>query len=317
MKLASVAKATNEFFFKPQGVQSVALMRICFGLLLIANWVMVWNYLDVFWGVDGIVSLKTSIMYGSDWRFSLFDWMPNDPRTPVLIALLNLIGAIGVTLGLFTRTSIAIAFFTLVSIHNRNIFIMNSADLIFRNLLFFMFFSASGYAYSLDRWIKLKRGLAPEVPEEKAPWALRLIQIQFSLIYIATVMFKMKGEYWADGTAVYIATRLDEFVKFSVPLILNSMIMIKLLTWGTLVVEFALGTLVWVKELRYWVLLAGVGLHIGIELTMNIPLFEIIMIAAMICMVDSKDIQRCEDWLRSKLNRSVSKSSMELSTVNS
>ncbi|MNJ96869.1 Vitamin K-dependent gamma-carboxylase [compost metagenome] len=318
MKLPIVAKSVNDFFFKPQGVQSVALMRICFGLLLLANWVMVWSHLDVFWGVDGLFSLETSLKYASAWRFSLFDWMPNDPRVPVIVAGLNLIGAIGVTFGLFTRTSIAIAFLTLVSFHNRNIFILNSADLILRNLLFFMFFSASGYAYSLDRWILLKRGLAPKEPLERAPWALRLIQIQFSLIYIATVMFKMKGVYWADGTAVYIATRLDEFLKFSMPMILNNLLLIKLLTWGTLVVEFSLGTLVWVKELRYWVLLAGVGLHVGIEVTMNIPLFEIIMIAAMLCMVDSADIKRCEDWLRSKLNSSRQKNmNLKLSSLNS
>ena len=63
------------------------------------------------------------------------------------------------------------------------------------------------------------------------------------------------------------------------------------LTWSTLAVELALGTLIWIRELRYWVLLAGVGLHLGIELSMNIPMFEWIMIITMLCMVDPKDMK--------------------------
>ena len=39
--------------------------------------------------------------------------------------------------------------------------------------------------------------------------------------------------------------------------------------------------LVWVRELRYWVLLGGVLLHVGIDYTMNIPLFGFIMWVAL------------------------------------
>ncbi|HEX7675188.1 MAG TPA: HTTM domain-containing protein [Bdellovibrio sp.] len=300
MKLTSIINAIRDFFFKPVPVQSVAVVRVIFGLLLLANWYMTWTHLNVFWGVDGLVSLNTSIAYGSSWRFSFFDWLPNDPRVPVLIALVNLVAALGVTFGLLTRTSILFAFLTVMSFHNRNVFILNSSDLVLRNLLFFMLFTPSGEAYSLDRLIKKMRGVAPAIPLERAPWGLRLMQIQFCMIYIATVMFKMKGSYWADGTAIYIATRLDEFVRMPLPL-LNNLFIIKMLTWGTLVVEFALGTLVWIKELRYWVLLAGIGLHMGIEVVMNIPMFEWVMIAAMLLMVDPYDVVKIEAWLKNRI----------------
>ena len=300
MKLTSIINAIRDFFFKPVPVQSVAVVRVIFGLLLLANWYMTWTHLNVFWGVDGLVSLNTSIAYGSSWRFSFFDWLPNDPRVPVLIALVNLVAALGVTFGLLTRSSILFAFLTVMSFHNRNVFILNSSDLVLRNLLFFMLFTPSGEAYSLDRLIKKMRGVAPAIPLERAPWGLRLMQIQFCMIYIATVMFKMKGSYWADGTAIYIATRLDEFVRMPLPL-LNNLFIIKMLTWGTLVVEFALGTLVWIKELRYWVLLAGIGLHMGIEVVMNIPMFEWVMIAAMLLMVDPYDVVKIEAWLKNRI----------------
>jgi hypothetical protein len=277
-------------------------MRIIFGLLLIFNWYMIWSYLDVFWGVDGLISLKTSLEYGSSIRFSLFDFMPNDPRVPALLALVNLFAGVGVTLGLFTRTSMVVAFMTLLSFQNRNDFILNSGDIVLRNILFFMMFSAAGRAYSLDRWIQAVRFGKSATPVMERPWALRLIQIQFCVIYIATVLFKIKGSHWVDGTAVYIATRLDEFVRVPVPL-LNNLALIKVMTWSTLVVELAMGTLVWFKDLRYWVLLAGIGLHLGIELVMSIPMFEWVMITTMLSLVDPYDIIRIEKYLRETVSK--------------
>lgn len=295
MKLATITKSLNDFFFKPQPAHSVALMRILFGAVLLINWYMIWSHLETFWGIDGLFSMESALRYSHPYRFSLFELLPPDARVPILLALVNLVAALGVFFGLFTRTSIALAFFTLLSFHNRNVFILNSSDIVIRNFVFLLFFTPCADLYSLDRWIGVKRGTVPRIPVEKSPWALRLMQIQFSLIYIATVMFKMKGTMWADGTAVYIATRLDEFVRMPLEL-LNNLLIVKFLTWSTLVVEFALGTLVWIKELRYWVLLAGMGLHLGIEVTMNIPMFEWVMIFSMLCMVDSRDIQ---SWLRS------------------
>ena len=298
MTTKTIAKAVDEFFFKPQPVNSVALMRILFGVILMIHWFSLWSHLEVFWGPEGLLSLPHSIQRTGDYRVNLFSYFPADPRVGQLLALAHLAGAFGMVFGFFTRTSIAIAFFTLVSFHNRNYLILNSSDVILRNMVFFLFFTPSGEIYSVDAWIRRARGLVSG-PVERAPWALRLVQLQFCTVYVATVLYKMKGGYWADGTAIYIATRLDEFVRIPLAL-LNSMIAIKFLTWSTLLVEFALGTLVWLKDLRYWILLAGVGLHIGIEITMNIPLFEWIMIAGMASMVDSRDLVRATGWLEQK-----------------
>lgn len=296
MKFKSLVNSVEHFFFAKQPVHTAGLLRIFFGVVMLINWFMVYSHLDIFWGTNGLLSLETSVSYGHPLRFNLFELLPNDPRVASLIAGLHLIGAIGMIFGLFTRTSIAIVFFTLLSFHNRNVFILNSADIVIRNFLFLMFFAPCGDIFSIDRWIQKRRGIFAGPPEEKSGWALRLLQIQFSIIYISTVMFKMKGEYWADGTAVYVATRLDEFVR--VPLeLLNNLAVIKFLTWSTLVVELALGTLVWFREWRYWVLIAGVGLHLGIELVMNIPMFEWIMIVAMICMIDPHDMKTAFDLL--------------------
>lgn len=290
MKLKTLIKAIDEFLFKPQPVHNVALLRIGLGFLLLFNWAMIYADIDSLFGPNGMVSLATSQQYGNQLRFSLFDYLPNTMKVTSTLAFVNLAAVIAMTIGFWTRTSIAVAFVTLVSFHHRNGFILNSADSVLRVFLFLMLFTHCADLFSVDRWLKLKKGKAPLIPEEKSPWALRMIQIQFCLIYIATVMFKLKGDRWVDGTAIYVASRLDDFVRFELPL-LNNMLMIKWLTWGTLAIEIALGTLVWIKEFRYWVLLGGVFLHLGIEYTMAIPVFEWAMIILMLSMVDPRDLQ--------------------------
>jgi hypothetical protein len=54
-----------------------------------------------------------------------------------------------------------------------------------------------------------------------------------------------------------------------------------------LAVELAMATLVWVPRLRGLLLLLAVGLHLGIEYAMNIPLFSFLMIASYITFLPS------------------------------
>ncbi len=300
MKLGTITNAIRTFFFKPQSIENVALLRILMGLMLIYNFIVIWKHLPDWYSSDALISLSTSVNYRPSYVFTLFDYLPDEPRSAVLLAIINLLAAIGVTFGLFTRTSLLLAFTTVMSFHVRNDFVMNAGDIVFRNILFFMMFTPSGEMFSLDRFIQSCRGRAPRIPVKRSPWALRLIQIQFCTIYIATVLYKMKGTQWVDGTAVYVATRLDESVRISLG-ILNYMIVLKVLTWSTLVIEFSLGTLVWIKELRYWVLLGGLALHLGIELIMIIAMFEWVMMVAMIAMVDSDDIRKVIDRIKFKI----------------
>lgn len=301
MKLKTIIKAIDRFLFSPQPVHSVAILRIALGFLLLLNWAMINCDLDALYGPNAIISLETAQQYGHQLRFSLFDYLPNTSKVTNTLAVVNLLAVLGITLGAWTRTSIAVAFVTLVSFHHRNGLILNSADSVLRNFLFFLFFTHCADLFSVDRWRLRRKGLVPESPEDKSPWALRLIQMQFCVIYVATVLFKIKGEPWVNGVAVYTATRLDDFFRFELPL-LNSIFFIKFLTWSTLLIEFALGTLVWIKELRYWVLLAGVTLHLGIEYTMGIPVFEWAMIVVMISMIDPRDLKT---WLEKLQNQSL------------
>jgi hypothetical protein len=67
-----------------------------------------------------------------------------------------------------------------------------------------------------------------------------------------------------------------------VPYILDNLVILKMLTWGTLVTEAALGIFVWIKEFRIPIIIVGILFHLGIEYTMCIPFFEWVMIISLL-----------------------------------
>lgn len=160
-----------------------------------------------------------------------------------------------------------------MSLQFRNLTIMNSGDSLLRIIGFLVMFAPTGAALSVDRWRRAGRPFW-EFPAH-APWILRLLQIQVSVIYVTTVWEKLRGTYWNDGTAVSYALRLDDLVRFPLPgWFTESLVVANLLTFGTLAIELALGMLVWNARARPYVLGTGIILHVFIELTLDVGFFS-------------------------------------------
>jgi hypothetical protein len=117
------------------------------------------------------------------------------------------------------------------------------------------------------------------------------------LVYFATVLFKLKGHDWVDGTAVYYTSRLENFQRIILPVVFEEKNFIKIMTWSALFIEFSLATLIWIREMRKWVLMAGLLLHLGIELTMSIGCFEWLMMGAYVLFLDASDVKRFLSFL--------------------
>jgi hypothetical protein len=112
------------------------------------------------------------------------------------------------------------------------------------------------------------------------------MQLQVSLVYAVTVLLKMRGQTWPNGTALYYTGRLEEFQRFPLPFVQDSLLLINLLTYWTLATEVALAFLIWIPVLRPLVLLSGILLHAGIEYSMNVPLFGLTMVATYLLFID-------------------------------
>jgi uncharacterized membrane protein YphA (DoxX/SURF4 family) len=295
-------RAWDRFLFKPTSPLPIALYRILFAALVFVNGLFLLPDVATFFGERGVLPMDYALQYTGTPRLNVLAWLPNNDGWLYAFFAVYLAASLCLAVGFLTRISAAIVFISLATLHHRNMVVLNSADTFLRLAAFCLIFSAAGRALSVDRWLRIRWGIEQgRDPPPAPPWAQRLIQIQLAIAYLATVRWKLAGNTWVDGTAVYYATRLQEFIRFPVPYVFDHLWTIKLMTWGTLAVELALALLVWFRDLRYPVLLAGVLLHLGLEYSMNIQLFQWVMVSAYVLFIDPRDLRRATAWLSQRL----------------
>lgn len=296
MSLRSLARAWNEFFFAPRSPLPVCLFRILFGLLALADFILLRPDWLAWFGTHGLLTMDTMHKLEPGTRIDLFTLLPSDAWVQAFFWF-AITAAVCVAAGFLTRISTVALFLCLVSINERALYAMNAGDSLLRVTGFWLIFAPAGAALSLDRLLRLRRGKeGPEILPRPA-WAQRMIQIQVSLLYLATFWQKTQGATWMDGTALFYVYHLNQFQRFPMPGIFQDLTFIKLETWLTLALEFALGVLIWFKELRYPLLAAGVALHLSLEYSMNIPLFQWIILATYVTFIEPKDLVRAWDWI--------------------
>jgi hypothetical protein len=292
MTLKSIGRAWNDFFFAPQSPVPIAIFRILFSLMVLADAALLRPEWLTWFGPRGIVSLEAMQQVERGARINLFAFLPETAFWTNAVFWMLVVSALLLAVGLYTRASSIAVYVLLASLHERNLFITNSGDTLLRASAFFLMFAPAGAALSLDRLRNIWRGRETAEIRPRAPWAQRMIQIELCLMYLMTFWNKSLGPAWIDGTALYYVYHLDQFRRFPVPDFFQELKMVRLETWFTLAAEFALGVLVWIKELRYPVLAIGVVLHLSLEYSMNVPLFQWIALSLYITFVDGADLAR-------------------------
>jgi uncharacterized membrane protein YphA (DoxX/SURF4 family) len=294
--MKNLIKYWDTFFFEPISPATVSFFRIPFGIVVFLSNLGRFPIRDLFYSDLGIVKFHTLDKFLPGPPILIFRWLPDEPYlTYFFIALL--IVNIFFILGLFTRLSTILLFLGIMCLSNRNFFNDNAGDHLLRINLFYLVFSHCGDYFSLDQWIK-------KMPvEKKAPWAQRMLQLQLSYLYIQTVYLKTLGHSWMDGTAMYYALHYVELRRFDFKYVFYTLWQIKFATYFTLVTEFSAGVFIWIRRLRYPILLMGILFHLGINLAMQFPIFQYVMITSLINFIYPEDLSRGLNWLKTALNR--------------
>jgi Vitamin K-dependent gamma-carboxylase len=300
VSVRSVVKAWNEFFFAPQSPVPIALFRVFYGMLLVANLILLRPDWLTWYGRHSWIGLSTMFHVEPGLRLNLFTVMPHDDGWVEALFWVFLAVSVFLTFGFLTRISSVVAFLCLASIQQRNLFIIHSGDTFLRVTGFFLMFAPAGAALSIDRMMRRRRGKeGPEI-QPRPPWAQRMIQFELALLYFVTFWWKSTGAAWVNGTAVYYLNHLADYQRFPLPPLAERTIFVKLETWLTLAVEFSLGVLVWFKELRYPVLLAGLMFHLFLEYRLEVPLFQWTVLSAYVLFIDARDLTQIWSWISRK-----------------
>jgi hypothetical protein len=287
-------QAADRWIFGAGSPTTMGVLRIFVGFLALVNFLMLAVDFDAWFTERGYAPWSAVQRFaGSVWRLNVLAGVYDERITATFYVLLCL-SAFLTMIGLWTRpASIALAIGT-ISLHMRNPIILHGGDTVLRCLVLYVAVAPSGAACSVDRLLALWKGKAAAQPLVSL-WPQRFVQFQVAVIYFTTVWCKRFGSHWIDGTATWYPAQMSEFDRFWVPEFLDRQPFLAITTYGTLLVEFALATIVFYRPARKWVLLSGVLLHLGIEYRFNIPLFAFLMIAQYIAFYDGEEVS---GWAR-------------------
>jgi hypothetical protein len=293
--------AWDRFWFAPQSVSTLAVVRIAFALVVLAWTAALGHDLFAFFSGTGLLPEQQDLGSGGWGPLGTFT-----SDTALVVTYVSLfVAALMLLLGLKTRLAAVVVFVGLMALTRRNVWVLDSGDPLLRSIAFFLALAPSGDALSLDRRFAARRGRAPLTGFPlRAPWALRLLQLQLSILYLAAVWAKVAGETWRDGTAVSYVLRIENLQRFPLPdAVTTSELISNVLTFGTLAVELALGLLVWNRKLRPWILIAGVSLHLGIDYAIRVGFFSYAVLVLYIAFIPPETMDRWLVALRSRLAR--------------
>jgi Vitamin K-dependent gamma-carboxylase len=267
--MTRAAEAWDRFWFGRLPTSTLALVRVAFGLVTLVFAASLAPSLGPFFHEDGIFPTRLPAAKWGVW--TLLDPFTSDLAV-LAVFLALVVASVCLILGYRTRLAAAATFVCLMSLERRNPFIFNSGHGLLRLISLYLMLAPSGASLSLDR-LRTARDRFWEFPE-RAAWPLRLMQVQLSAMYITAAWDKLRGETWADGTAVSYALR--DLPRFEAPsFVTNTELISTLATWATPVTELAIGVLVWNRRLRPWALAAGLLFHIGIALTIRVGVFSL------------------------------------------
>jgi hypothetical protein len=265
-RAGAALNAWRTFWFRPEPAYTLGIVRIAFGGLLIV-WTL-WMYQGLYasLGPKGITPRPPN----REYVWGVFHLFPS--QTALLVGWLVLLAAaVALTVGWHSRIAAVLVFIVIMSMERRNPSIFNGGDALLRIESIFIMLAPCGAALSLDQ---RRRSGSFWTAQAIRPWALRLLQIQLSIVYLATVVEKLSGDTWHNGTAVMYALHQNDLHALPMPSwFTDNLLLTNALTWGTLVIEVALGILVWNRRCRPWVLGAGVIMHLSISLMIQVGFF--------------------------------------------
>lgn len=291
----AVTRVENWFVARKHALYVLSGSRILVGTAVLGILVTNFGMRHIQWGPASgwIDAYRTDT--GSGPLHALFGTSSTVVFTLAYLVVMAL--AVAVVLGWRTRLTTALLVLGIVSVVERNALIGDQGDNIARIGLLLMVFMNTAEHWSLDarrrrRHAGLRlspvrrilRGL-PVAPR----WltnplhnaALMALALQLFILYTASALYKVQGERWQDGTALYYPLSLHEYSVFPLlnRLLTHNDVMVVAATYFAVFVQlfFAVGLL---HHVTRRVALVGVILmHVGIAVLMGLPWFSLSMIA--------------------------------------
>ena len=275
-------------FFRTERAEPLALFRILTGATLLVTLLMDLPWVSDYFADTGYF---TQDVIAQGWTtLHVFFPLRAASIVHVLYSLL-LISVLLVIVGYKTRSVSIVSFLLLLGFHERDWWIYTSGDNLMRILLFYLVITDSGAAYSIDARVRRKQGGAPRLVPR---WHRLIIKYQASVVYLVAAVAK-SGTLWLSGSAVYYVLVNPNFARTPLDWLAEVPWLVKIMTWGTLLIEWTVPFLLWFSRTRLIAVALVSVLQLAIFATMNIGTFPLIGIVVVLVCLEKSDIDAVRD----------------------
>ncbi|MEU8589123.1 HTTM domain-containing protein [Streptomyces sp. NPDC048664] len=276
----------------PFGVVGVSGTRAVLGFVGLMFYVSQYADRNYLFGPDAVLPWHDFVsQVHENGSFSLYAWSSSEAWFQ-LIFHLGLITALMVTLGIGGRVGLACHWVFLWSLYERQPVLLDGGDnlayLVIPMLLATRCYSRFSFPSGVAD--KVARRLPTHLRSLTTPLhnlGVVAIAAQMCLVYVVSGLYKVQGQMWQDGTALFYVLRVPEFTLPGVShLVYDHDLAVVAGTYITVffLVYFPLGVLV--PALRPWAAAMSISFHLGIALFMGLTGFALTMIACDLVFLD-------------------------------
>ncbi|MCA9048516.1 MAG: HTTM domain-containing protein [Planctomycetaceae bacterium] len=302
---ATVREAADgwlRFWFTPADPLMLGVMRILVGWMLTYN-LLAWSlHLSAFFGSDGLLPRNViENLYRGEPVFTFLLWVPDEWLSTVHVCCIAV--SVLFMLGVAARFTSVAAFLITISYSQRVPVANFGLDQILGMMCLYLSIGPSGECLSIDAWLRSRRQNDPGLTSirsghaaltetsvrysSSARIALRLIQLHLCVIYLWAGFAKLKGVSWWTGEAMWLALANEEYQTMDLTWMAWVPWLPYLIAHVTIIWEVYFCVLVWVKPLRFPMLLMGTLMHLGIGAFLGMWTFGLIMTFAYLSFADA------------------------------
>jgi hypothetical protein len=259
-------------------LRTLALFRVLLGVYVLIDVFMRARDLGAHYTDAGVLprGLQIDFLHAAAWSLHLANgaaWFQ------ALLFALSGFAALGLIAGWHTRLMTALSWVLMLSVQNRNTFILSGEDNLALLMLFWAMFLPLGARYSVDAALNRTQQFAGNAYATVATAALLL---QGMSMYFFSALLKSHPVWVPDGTAVHYALQLDYLVTPFALWFRQFQDTMQGLTYYVYVLELAGPVLmfspVFHRTLRTILMLAFITMHMGFFLFLEIGFFPLISI---------------------------------------
>ncbi|WP_407652595.1 hypothetical protein [Aporhodopirellula aestuarii] len=290
--------AWDDFWFAARHIETLAVLRIITGAMLLYSHVVLATDLDSFIGVDAWINNDTSRALhdgtlGEPTAAWSYLWDINSPALIGVHHFITILVAAAFMVGFLTRITGPLAWWFQLMVIHRLLGSLFGLDQILTYCVMYLAFTPCGAVFSVDAWLRRRlfgnaesisqkwNWLLPDdLPSVSANVATRLLQLHLCVIYLFGGLAKARGQLWWDGTAMWFAVGNYEYQSLDVTFLAAYPRFFTALTHLTLFWEVFYCALIWPRWTRPLTLATAVAVHGGIALGLGMATFGLMMIAA-------------------------------------